>query len=195
MLLTNLIISSILSLNSITLFSNNNYEIKNPVNTNTSYNFLKDENNFFKISSKALLANSVSLIYTDIFTCTKPNYGGFYIKESLQLNYSVWTHPYTQESFTNTVYSVMTTTNYICEKNLIADLFFSRGLWITGYLIANIFNYTAIKFLDYVDNTGITSYCYSIILNIIEISCIYTWKDFPYTREFKIEFPILTLTF
>ena len=193
MLLTNLIISSILSLNSITLFSNNNYEIKNPVNTNTSYNFLKDENNFFKISSKALLVNSVSLIYTDIFVCTKPNY----IRTNININISseIKFDMFNNRYVTNNNFETNLNIAYY-EENPVAHLFFKNSLWELGFLAANSFNILAISYLNQIDASGILGYTYILTLSILETAAIMSWKKETFIpKDLRVDFPIITFIF
>jgi hypothetical protein len=175
------------------------------MNNNSEQSTIIKNDNMFKTSSRSLLLNSFNLIFADIFTCTKSSYGK--IREmNIDTKYGILitnTPAYTNFGFPHegdpiTNYIPYNTTNciYWSENNKIAEWFWKQNLWTVGYLAASVINYSAVSYLDSLDSTGISGYCYILAINISEMWAISTWKNSQYIPEnLYIEAPIFSMTF
>jgi hypothetical protein len=123
----------------------------------------EDQDNIIRQSSQAMLFNLAKLIYTDIFVCTKPNYGKL--------------------SCPNPNYKDCTTPKYIYsgEINPLANEFFKRGLWTTGFISALGFFFASNEILLKIDKSGLSSIIFDMISVSTETYFILSWKDCKYT--------------
>ena len=164
---TNIILSSLIAGSS--LLAPNNYSKSIPICTD----------NFFKMNSQIMLINSFSLVYTDIFTCTKANY---HIPTT---NY--YYHP--DGSYQYWIYKGI-------EANPIANIFWQKNLWTFGYLCACSINTLAVNNLNSIDKSGISAYIYMIMLSALEIKAITTWIPYNNTpKNLHLNVQIITINF
>ncbi len=168
MILTNMIISTILSLqdfNSNGFFKNNSFDSmfsnkiivsdQNDLHNNSMFN------NDVQLEKIIYYLKSVNLIYEDIYDYTKPNL-------------------YKRYSYNGS--------NYIShELNPIANLFFKNNLWDLAFVSANLFNYM-------IYNVDAISYFYAVGLNIAEIFAISSWSPLA-TAEINVYTPVFIYMF
>lgn len=173
---TNLIISTLFMLNltNTNLIDTNKTDYQKPTNITKEYSM-------FKENSRILLLNSYSLIYTDIFLCTKPNYHSI---SSITTNYHI-----------SLQYSESYITNYLEEGNLIADELWKLNLWVPTFVAVNLLNSCVVDYLDSKDSSGILGYCYITTISLVELLAINTWKDQKYTKDITINIPLVNIMF
>lgn len=169
MMLTNMIMSSILSLLNINSndfsFNSNSFEdiLPNQIIV-TDQNDLNNTglfNNDRQFEKVIYYFQSVDLIYEDIYNYTKPN---LYKKYSFNSN------------------------DYIArERNPIADIFFKNNLWDLAFLSANLFNYMIYNLDDFY-------YFYAVGLNVAEIFAISSWSVLA-TTEVNVYTPVFIYIF
>jgi hypothetical protein len=185
---TNLILSTLIGLNSL--------------NPNPLHKFSTE--NLFKQNSAIICMTLWDSTYKDIFLCTMPNLIGPHEYNSIQWYPTIISTniPYVRQgknmvySYSYvTIYYTQTTLSY-SEGNPIANFLFTYNLWVPSYIGVNFINSGIISYLNHLDNSGISGYVYSLAVALVEMGAIYSWRIASNgITDIKVEVPVFTYQF
>jgi hypothetical protein len=131
--------------------------------------------NAFQQSAWANYFQSITLIYLDIYECTKP------------YQYAGWGRDDSGKS----VYKM--DIGYDAENNKVAAWFWKQNMWVAGLMLANAANLSVVSLLNSVDSSGVSAWAYTVTVNVAEVLAIQGWfRDVP---NLKTTAPVYTTLF